>query len=50
LRRTLIKEQQVNVESVVGARYFERPEHVIDFKQAFERVWTQAAALEEHIK
>jgi transcriptional regulator with XRE-family HTH domain len=37
------------VESVVGARYFERPEHVNDFEQAFQRVWRQAAELEEYI-
>jgi transcriptional regulator with XRE-family HTH domain len=37
------------VESVVGARYFERPEHVDDFELAFERVWGQASDLEEYI-
>jgi hypothetical protein len=38
------------VESVVGARYFDRPEHVEAFKRAFERVRAQSVDLEEYLQ
>jgi transcriptional regulator with XRE-family HTH domain len=39
-----------HVESVVGARYFDRPEHVAEFRKAFDRVHSPAVSLEEFVQ
>jgi transcriptional regulator with XRE-family HTH domain len=39
-----------HVESVVGARYFERREHVAEFRRAYEWMRPKTVALEEHVR
>jgi transcriptional regulator with XRE-family HTH domain len=39
----------VYVETLVGARYMERPEHLAEFRDAFQHVQAQAVSLEEYI-
>jgi transcriptional regulator with XRE-family HTH domain len=39
----------VYVETLVGSRYMERPEHVAEFRGAFQHIQAQAVSLEEYI-
>ena len=39
----------VYVETLVGSRYMERPEHVAEFRGAFRHIQAQAVSLEEYI-
>jgi transcriptional regulator with XRE-family HTH domain len=39
----------VYVETLVGSRYMEKPEHVAEFRRAFRQVQAQAVPLEEYI-
>jgi transcriptional regulator with XRE-family HTH domain len=39
----------VYVETLVGSRYMERPEHVAEFREAFQHIQAQAVSLEEYI-
>jgi transcriptional regulator with XRE-family HTH domain len=39
----------VYVETLVGSRYLERPEHLAQFREAFQHVQAQAVSLEEYI-
>jgi hypothetical protein len=39
----------VYVETLVGSRYLERPEHVAEFRRAFRLIEAQAVSLEEYI-
>lgn len=40
----------VYVETLVGSRYLERPEHVAEFRRAFRLIQAQAVSLEEYIE
>lgn len=40
----------VYVETLVGSRYLERPEHVAEFRRAFRLIEAQAVSLEEYIE